>query len=236
MRVLALLGTQANQPPPCFVHPRSLTDFLSQFHKRYEPPDYDAPTFDGQVTVASSSKFLFSNFSYVLLAAALCQTHGLFREPVYKNVLLSALLFVELATAVLLTVVDWPIFDHWFQLRGAELTVDYRRQLLGLGLANGCCFILYERFVIPHRSLDEDPVTARPPGAIVTDAGSGAGDGAEGKAAADADGDGLSDAAHPSRLPSRWWPGQCLNGRANGLLPKLGHRAPLYQKGTLAFG
>lgn len=188
------------------------------------------------MTVASSSKFLFSNFSYVLLAAALCQTHGLFREPVYKNVLLSALLVVELATAVLLTVVDWPIFDHWFQLRGAELTVDYRRQLLGLGLANGCCFILYERFVIPHKSLDEDTVTARPPAAIVTDAGNGAGDGAEAERAVDADGDDLSDATHPSRLSRSRWPGRCLSGRANGLLPNVGHHAPLYQKGTLAFG
>lgn len=146
---------------------------------------------------------------------------------------------MELAASVLLTVVDWPVFDYWFQLRGAELTVDYRRKLLELGLVNGLAFVAYERFVIPHRSLDEDPVTARPPGAIVTDwhddttaeETTGAAGGT-----ADEEDDG-SGAAHPVALPRSWWLWRCLNNRrANGFLPKFGHRTPLFQKGSLVFG
>lgn len=176
------------------------------------------------MTVASSSKFLFSNYGYVSLAIALCQTYGLFREPIYKNVLLSALVFVEVAATVLLTVVDWPIFDRWFQLRGAELTVDYRRKLMALGLANGLAFIAYERFVIPHRSLDEDPVAVAPPGAILTGK-AGEEEGAE------VDGDGsCADTDRP-----RSWLWRCLNAQPNCFLPRLGHRTPLYQKGSLAF-
>lgn len=197
------------------------------------------------MTVASSSKFIFSNFAYVCLAVALCQTYGLFREPLYKNVLLSALVFVELAATVLLTVVDWPVFDRLFQLRGAELTVDYRRKILLLGLANGLAFILFERFVIPHRSLDEDPVTAAPPGAILVTthgggpaAGDGCGTGAAAVNGENGDGDGGQDGAHLEEEDeqagrSRLW--RCLNDQPNCFLPRIGHKTPLYQKGSLAF-
>ncbi len=213
------------------------SDFLSRpflcSPPRYEPPDHSAPGFDRQNTVASSSKFLFSNYGYVFLAVALCQTYGRFREPVHKNILLSALIFVELAATVLLTVVDWPVFDHWFTLRGSELTRDYRHKLVALGLGNGLAFIAYERFVIPHQSLDEDPVTAAPPGAILTAGGYGALAKEDGQGGGDATG--AEDDAASLEEQRRSWLWRGFNAQPNCFLPRLGHKTPLYQKGSLAF-
>lgn len=175
--------------------------------------------------MASSSKFIFSNYSYILLALALCQTYGRFREPIYKNILLSALVAVEIAATVFLTLVDLPAFDRWFQLRGADLSRSYRRTLMALGLANGLAFILYERYLIPHKSLDEDPVVAAPPAAIVTGPG-GKEDGGVDDDATDVTGVGHKRAA---------WLWRLLNTQPQCLLPKFGHKTPLYQKGGMAF-
>lgn len=208
--------------------------------------------------MASSSKFIFSNYAYILLALALCQTYGRFREPIYRNILLSALVAVEVAATIFLTLVDMPLFDRWFQLRGAELSRSYRRTLMALGLgafpdtvsqvththphiqpktpvayppptANGLAFILYERYLIPHKSLDEDPVVAAPPGAIMM--------GPPGKEEEDEEEGGEDDATDVTGVGQKraGWLWRCLNSQPRCLLPKFGHKTPLYQKGGLAF-
>lgn len=176
--------------------------------------------------MASSSKFIFSNYSYILLALALCQTYGRFRVPIHKNILLLALMAVEIAATIFLTLVDMPLFDRWFQLRGAELSRSYRRTLMALGLANGLAFILYERYLIPHKSLDEDPVVAAPPGAILT--------GLPGKEEEEGVKDDATDVTGVGQKRAGWLL-RCLNSQPRCLLPKFGHKTPLYQKGGLAF-
>jgi hypothetical protein len=193
--------------------------------------------------VASSSKFLFSNYGYVFLAMALCQTYGSFREPVYRNWILSGLLLVEVGATLLLTVKDWPLFDRWFELLGAELTSDYRRKLLLLGLANGLAFIAYERFFIPHKSLDDDPVTAAAPTVIVTTISADAPvkvagvDGIDGKKQEGEEEEEEEEDASSVLTQSqqgRLW--RCLNAwQPNCFLVRIGHKIPLYQKGALAF-
>ncbi len=197
----------------------------------YHPPDYDAPGFDRQVTVSSSSKFLFSNFMYIFLAIALCQTYGLFRVPIYKNVVLSALVVVEVAASVLLVILDWPIFDRLFQVQGAELVPAYRHKLLLWGWVSGLSFVLYERYLVPHKSLDEDPVMATAPRSIVVTADAaaavGSGYGAmEGQLPPE---DEEEDDDDEEDWEKQGWFWRVLNGQPK-CLPNFWHRTPLYHR------
>jgi magnesium-transporting ATPase (P-type) len=131
----------------------------------YHPPDRDAPGFDRHVSTSASSKFLFSNFMYIFLALALCQTYGLFRVPIYKNIILTALVVVEVAASTVLVLFNWELFDRFFQVTGDDLPLSYRRKILVLGFISGFTFLAYERFCVPHKSLDEDPV---PPSTALT--------------------------------------------------------------------
>eukprot|EP00624_Nannochloropsis_granulata_P007002 evm.model.NODE_5774_length_13239_cov_27.488331.6 len=157
---------------------------------------------------------------YIFLAIALCQTYGLFRVPVYKNIVLSALVVVEIAASILLLVLDWPIFDHLFQVQGAELVPAYRHKLLVWGLLSGFAFVLYERYLVPHKSLDEDPVLAAPPRGIFTAAGTatafaGIKAGVEEHEEQEQEQEGL------------FW--SVLNGEIK-CVPNLWHRTPLYHR------
>lgn len=125
-----------------------------------------------------------SNFMYIFLAISLCQTYGLFRVPFYKNVVLTALVFVEVSASILLVLCDWDRFDRFFQLTGPQLPLAYRHRLLILGLVTGMIFVLYERFCVPHKSLDEDPVALTAMKRLVT---------VGGKGRVQADGDGKED-------------------------------------------
>lgn len=129
-----------------------------------------------------------SNFMYIFLAISLCQTYGLFRVPFYKNVVLTALVFVEVAASILLVLCDWDSFDRFFQLTGPQLPLAYRHRLLILGLVTGMIFVLYERFCVPHKSLDEDPVALTAMKRLVT---------VGGKGRVQADGDGEDDPTVP---------------------------------------
>jgi len=157
---------------------------------------------------------------YIFLAISLCQTYGLFRVPVYKNIVLSALVITEIAASILLLVLDWPIFDHLFQVQGAELVPAYRHKLLGWGLVSGFSFVLYERYLVPHKSLDEDPVLAAPPRRILTAAATesafaGIKPGVEEHEEQEEEEEGL------------FW--SVLNGEIK-CVPNLWHRTPLYHR------
>jgi len=155
---------------------------------------------------------------YIFLALALCQTYSLFRVPIYKNIVLSALVTVEVAASILLLVLDWPIFDRLFQVQGAELLPAYRHKLLGWGLVSGFAFVSYERYLVPHKSLDEDPVVAAPPRRIWTAATATAG--VEG---------GVVEEEEEEEEEEEGWFWRVFNGEIK-CVPNLWHRTPLYHR------
>jgi hypothetical protein len=189
-----------------------------------------------QVTISSSSKFLFSNFMYIFLAIAFCQTYGLFRVPLYKNLILSALVVVEVAVSIFLVILDLPIFDHIFQVQGAELVPAYRHKLVGWGLVSGLSFILYERYLVPHKSLDEDPVAAAPPRRIVTADytpfrrdGGGCGVGGDAEVQEEDAAAVLIDEPVDMVEEKEGWFWRAFNGEIK-CFPKFWHRTPLFHR------
>ena len=91
----------------------------------------------------------------------------MFRLPIYKNKLLTGLVLVELTASIVLVLYNWSFANSFFGLTGDLLPTEYRVKILVMGLGFGLCFMLYERYFVPHKSLDPDPVEQSPPGEII---------------------------------------------------------------------
>jgi len=110
-------------------------------------------------TVEATSKFIFSNYQYIFCIMAHIQTYGLFRLPFYKNPFLMVWLTFE---CIMTLTFNFSAANNNVRLQKAfkmtTLPHDYRIYLCLLGLLNAVVLILYERYLVPHQSCDEEPV------------------------------------------------------------------------------
>ena len=144
----------------------------------YQQPDSQAPGFDTTYTIDSSTSFLFANFQYVIVAIALAQSYGVFRERIVQNALVALTFVAQLVVISLFVLLDAQGFDDAFSIIYENAAFSWK--LWGLAMANGLAFILFQRFFVPHMSPDEDPFDVDavvkelpPPSTVVAPTGPG---------------------------------------------------------------
>ena len=110
-------------------------------------------------TVEATSKFIFSNYQYIFCIMAHVQTYGLFRLPFYKNPLLLVYFMFECTMTLIFNFAGAgksTILQEGFSM--TPLPANYRVYLFLLGLLCAATLMLYERYLVPHQSSDEEPV------------------------------------------------------------------------------
>ena len=112
--------------------------------------------FDSRVTMLASACFLFSNFQFIFIALAFCQSYSLYRQPIYRHVAVTLLFLFLFTLCTLLILVEWPNFADAFSLIYPPFSFRIRAYVIAL--INGIIFMLYERICVPHESDDEEPV------------------------------------------------------------------------------
>lgn len=126
------------------------------------------------------------------------------------------------------------------QVEGDELGHRYRLKVLLLGLVTGMTFVAYERFLVPHKSLDEDPVVSQAPRSVrvmnIQDAhagGSGVMNGTSYDILRDpGEKDFAEEEDEDDEEEEEWWICKVIDKQPT-ILPKLFHKSPLYHQGTL---
>jgi hypothetical protein len=123
----------------------------------YTPPDLHAPGFDPKLTVDTTVSFTFANFQYILVGLALAQSYGVFRERVVRNWLVSVTVLTQLTVASLFILFPNDGLAAAFSLVYPPPGTSFPWLLWSLALCNGLVGILFQRFLVPHMSPDEDP-------------------------------------------------------------------------------
>eukprot|EP00002_Diphylleia_rotans_P034195 TRINITY_DN7329_c0_g4_i1.p1 TRINITY_DN7329_c0_g4~~TRINITY_DN7329_c0_g4_i1.p1 ORF type:complete len:1531 (-),score=381.70 TRINITY_DN7329_c0_g4_i1:513-5105(-) len=125
---------------------------LLQDSNEYEELPEDGDT---MVNLDSSESFTFSNFQYTAVGVAVSQNFGVFREPLYRSYILCLVFIAQFVINSIMLIDPDENFEDAFGLVPPSKSTRWR--LWVMAVANSFCFILYERFCVPHQSPDEEP-------------------------------------------------------------------------------
>lgn len=136
--------------------------------------------FDGMLSMQGAAGFLFANFQYTFLGLTMCQSFGMFRQPIYRNLIVFCLFAAQLILSSLLVIVEWDGFADAFAIiyapmryrvallcfvrsqRAVPLVGSFPFSFSEQAVICGIVHMLYERYAVPHESDDEEPVTDMP--------------------------------------------------------------------------
>eukprot|EP00002_Diphylleia_rotans_P038405 TRINITY_DN8733_c0_g1_i3.p1 TRINITY_DN8733_c0_g1~~TRINITY_DN8733_c0_g1_i3.p1 ORF type:complete len:280 (-),score=39.56 TRINITY_DN8733_c0_g1_i3:94-933(-) len=118
---------------------------------------------DGSVdihcNIESTQSFLFSNFQYVAVAFSLSQNYGLYRSPLWNNPALSLMICFGFIICTIFLLFPEADAKHIFCLE--DMPSSTRWTIWLIALCNTLAVVIYERFFVHHKSLDEEPREVR---------------------------------------------------------------------------
>lgn len=123
----------------------------------YTPPTPSLGSLEPPPTVDSTVMFWFSQFMYIALGLALCQSFGLFRKPLYHSFWLAIYYVVIFGVCGFLLFSTYPPLVDFFSF---DTTIPYhfRYTVLIAVIISTFLIIGYERWMVPHKSPDEPTV------------------------------------------------------------------------------
>ena len=112
-------------------------------------------------SVNSTCKFIFSNFQYLIVAFAFCQTYGLFRNPIYKCLPLFLFFMIQIGLDLSFSFTSSSAKSKALQVPFDMVDIPYafQQQLVLLAILNFFVALLYERYFVPQTSDDECPTS-----------------------------------------------------------------------------